>query len=183
MLLLDEPFTSYDAYLRWAATRPAEEQYEVVDGVPVMTPSPGGHHQLVLARLARRIADALPDGYDVLPAPWDWVLQEGTLLRVRQPDLVVVRREQVERSLRGVPLLAVEVLSPSSFERDAVRKREEYAQAGLKHYWLVDPDTPQVAVFRRTSETLDVVAHVAGDGQLSVTEPFDIQLRPSDLIA
>lgn len=54
MQILAEPFTSLQDYLAWAAQRPEEEQYEVVDGQPVMSPSPAGLHQLVLARLGAK---------------------------------------------------------------------------------------------------------------------------------
>lgn len=49
-------------------------------------------------------------------------------LLVRQPDLVVITHEQADwPRLESPPLLAVEVLSPASVERDVVTRRAEYA--------------------------------------------------------
>ena len=85
-----------------------------------------------------------------MPAPWDWVLWELPTLSVREPDLLVVTHEQaMDDRLLVPPLLAVEDLSPTSFERDAVTKRRDYARAGLEHYWVLDPDTPAVVAYRR----------------------------------
>jgi Uma2 family endonuclease len=39
-------------------------------------------------------------------------------------------------------LLAVEILSPSSRRTDRVMKADEYAEADILHYWIVDPDPP-----------------------------------------
>jgi Uma2 family endonuclease len=95
---------------------------------------------------------------------------------------VVVSHEQaVGDRLTTPPLLAVELLSPTSIERDTIAKRSDYARAGLDHYWVVDPALPQIAVFRRTGEQLELVTHAAGNAELSITEPLAIRLRPTDL--
>jgi Uma2 family endonuclease len=67
-----------------------------------------------------------------------------------EPDLGFVRTERLS-SLRkgyveGPPDLAVEVVSPDSVERDYQRKREVYEAAGVREYWIIDPDEKR-AVF------------------------------------
>src|SRR5437667_10409389 len=47
----------------------------------------------------------------------------------------------------GVPTLVVEIVSEEDEERDTVTKRKEYARAGIRHYWILDPQ-------RRTALTL-----------------------------
>ncbi len=49
----------------------------------------------------------------------------------------------------GRPTLAVEIVSPDDEERDTVIKRREYAQAGIPHYWILDPQ-------QRTAVTLEL---------------------------
>lgn len=51
----------------------------------------------------------------------------------------------------GLPTLVVEVLSPEDERRDLVTKREEYATAGIAHYWILDPE-------RLTALTLELRA-------------------------
>ena len=46
----------------------------------------------------------------------------------------------VRRGIEGPPDLLIEVLSPSNRAHDQVRKRELYARAGVREYWIVDPE-------------------------------------------
>ena len=84
----------------------------------------------------------------ILRAPFAMRLPE--IARVREPDLLFVRRErlgQIHRTfLDGVADLVVEIVSPESFSRDRGEKFVEYESAGVKEYWLIDPDR-QVAEF------------------------------------
>jgi Uma2 family endonuclease len=71
----------------------------------------------------------------------------------RRPDFCYYSTADVSRvDLRtnrvlGVPTLVVEVLSEEDEERDTITKRKEYADAGIEHYWILDPQ-------RRTALTL-----------------------------
>ena len=57
-----------------------------------------------------------------------------------QPDILVAPRAQfTERDLPAPPLLAVEVLSPSTRRVDLLLKRDRYEEAGIASYWIVDP--------------------------------------------
>lgn len=159
-----------------------EVRIEVVEGVPVMSPDPTVRHQRASARLFRLLDDAAPPAWVSL-GPVDWMISEVPLT-MREPDVVVVPRRLVEEDatrLIEAPLLAVEVLSPGSYERDLVTKRRQYAAAGLRHYWVVGPDVPEVIVFRSRGGELVEVARAAGDDELHLTEPFQISVRPSDL--
>jgi Uma2 family endonuclease len=132
----------------------------------------------------RLLDAAVPDGCEVLFAPFDWVLWEGADLEVRQPDAIVTRsiEDDTIRGLHHPPLLAVEVLSPTSNERDLVTKRRSYARAGLEHYWVIDPETPQVGIFRREGDELVLVQHATGATRLTVTEPLHAGFAPTDLL-
>src|SRR3954469_8788645 len=87
-------------------------RYELVDGTLVVTPAPSPRHQIVLARLHRLLADACPADLLVLFAPLDVTLDDSTVL---QPDLLVSSAADfTDRDLPVAPLLALEVLSPST---------------------------------------------------------------------
>lgn len=182
MQIFAEPFTTYGCYAAWTKQRPHDELCDVVDGQPVVSPPPGLSHQRAVSRLLRMVIDACPDDHEVLPSPIDWLIWERPSLQVRQPDIVVVRRGLTTSALTEPPLLAIEILSPSSFERDTVTKRREYAQAGLPHYWIIDPDTPQVAIYRLQSAALDMASHATGETPIQVAEPFTMTFKPSDLL-
>ena len=53
----------------------------------------------------------------------------------------------MEAVARGVPDLAVEVLSPSRSERDRIVKKQLFARCGVPEYWIVDPPARSVEVF------------------------------------
>ena len=69
---------------------------------------------------------------------------------VVQPDLLFVSNERAhiitDENVQGAPDLVVEILSPSTAERDKTFKRSLYAKHGVKEYWLVDTDAETVTV-------------------------------------
>ena len=126
---------------------------------------------------------AAPPGWVSL-GPVDWMISEVPLT-IREPDVVVVPYRLVQEDAKRLveaPLLAVEILSPGSYERDLITKRRQYAAAGLRHYWVVGPDVPEVVVFGRRGDDLVEEARAVGDEELHLHEPFEMVVRPSDLL-
>ena len=79
------------------------------------------------------------------------------------------------------PVLAVEILSPTSRRNDLVRKPEILAQFGVEHYWVIDPVNPSLRVFRLTGD-IDDSGSVFGAEDLFETEAhFPVSFRPVDL--
>ncbi len=66
-----------------------------------------------------------------------------------QPDVLIIcdlsklRRERVY----GAPELVVEVLSPSTSRKDRLLKLTKYKKAGVREYWIIDPDRKRVFVY------------------------------------
>ncbi len=71
--------------------------------------------------------------------PIDVILSPYSVL---QPDIALVRKSRggllTHRGIEGPPDLVVEILSPSSAERDRGRKMQIYAHYGVPEYWIVD---------------------------------------------
>jgi Uma2 family endonuclease len=112
-------------------------RYELVDGTLIVSPSPRWRHQRVLRGLFRVLDAACPPELELLFAPFDVVLADDTVL---VPDLLVAPRAQfTDRELPGAPLLAVEVLSPSTRAVDLTLKRQVLQEAGVPAYWLLEP--------------------------------------------
>ena len=126
----------------WALPDEPGKRYETVDGELLVTPSPRTLHQIVLGEIHAEMHAFLRDkpGLMVLMAPSDVVLDEFTLV---QPDLYVMQRTDDWRTRKTVdqptPLLAVEVLSPSTSRQDRFVKRQRYQRDGIE-CWLVDID-------------------------------------------
>jgi Uma2 family endonuclease len=117
-------------------------RWELVQGEFVMTPAPSPRHQRVSRKLQYELMTQLekPGFAEVIDAPIDVVLDE---LNVVQPDLAIVasaRRSIItERAVEGPPDILVEILSPSSVDRDRHLKHTLYARFGVREYWIVDP--------------------------------------------
>lgn len=84
----------------------------------------------------------------VLGAPFQ--MKTGPELPGRDPDIFFIAREHADRigeQVFGVPDLIVEVTSPSTARLDRLEKFYEYARAGVREYWIVDPDGRTVEVY------------------------------------
>ena len=154
-------------------------RYELIDGTLVVTPAPSVRHQRALARLYALLSARCPEELEVLFAPLDVALQDDTVM---QPDLLVARRADfTSRDLPVAPLLAVEVLSPSTRRVDLTLKRARFEAAGCTSFWAVDPDEPALTVWELQDGRYVEVAHAEDGGQVALTVPFPVTLRPTDL--
>ena len=131
-------------------------RHELLDGLHVVTPAPELTHQIVLGAFWRALESQ--DDLVLLTSPADVMLSPRTLV---QPDLFVVRKRPGQILKRwselGVPVLAIEFLSPSTAARDRGAKRRIYQQAGVAEYWIVDLDARLVERWRPNDERPEIV--------------------------
>jgi Uma2 family endonuclease len=150
---------------------------ELVDGQPVFMSSPTGRHQHLVFQIGLALEAHRPNGLIILPAPMDWVLWEVPTATVRQPDLMILPAEAAfDVRITRAPLLAVEVISPDSQERDLVAKRRDYARAGCPHYWLAHPIRRELVALTLHDDRYIEVGRLEGEGQLTLADPFPITL-------
>jgi len=164
---------------------------ELAEGLLVLSPSGVWRHNRAGNELWRTVEAQLPADLtsttdidvDLQLAPVD---APGT---VRRPDVVVVRREAVERIDRegGIlrasdVVLAVEVLSSGSRRLDRVLKRSEYADAGIPHYWIVDLDEPVSLIACHLAGEFGYVDGGAVTGAFRTTEPFAVEIDLHGLV-
>lgn len=155
-------------------------RYELIDGALIVTPAPGTRHQTVVGGLHLLLHAACPPDLKVLLAPFDVALTEQTVV---QPDVLVTRRSDLtERDLPRAPLLAVEVLSPSTRHIDLTLKKATYETAGCPSYWVVDPLVPALTAWDLHDGRYVEAAHVAGAEAYDATAPFAVRVVPNDLI-
>ena len=154
-------------------------RYELIDGSLIVTPAPSYRHQDVVAHLHLLLANYCPAHLKVLFAPFDVVLSDDTVL---QPDLLVAaKRDFSVRDLPTPPLLAVEVLSPSTARIDQTLKRSRLEAAGCPSYWVVDPEQPAITVWELVDGAYVEQAHVTAGQSRTVSSPFEVTLTPSSL--
>jgi len=157
-------------------------RYELVDGELLVTPSPNKAHQRAVTNLTALLVRAAPTTMETLVGPVDWYVRPTTAF---VPDLVVVRRDARADPQRVLdpPVLAVEVLSPSTRHRDVGLKLRAYEDAGLGWYWVVDPLEPRLTVHRLVDGRFVEQATVTGDERYAADEPFGVEVTPAALVS
>jgi Uma2 family endonuclease len=153
-------------------------RYELIDGVLVVTPSPGIPHQWAQAELFGLLREHCPPDLKVLMAPLD-VLSPDTAV---QPDILVARRSDLTGTYLTVPpLLAVEVLSPSTRAHDLNVKFIRYQRYGVPSYWAVDPEQLTLVAWELRDGRYVEVADVGPDDSWAATRPFPVTVHPGRL--
>lgn len=140
---------------------PDEKRVELIDGVFYDMPSPTSIHQLIdgfihtklLEHVAKNKGECLP-----IIAPIDVQLDCDDKTMV-QPDIVILcdRNKVIRRGVYGVPDLALEILSKSTRKKDMVIKLNKYMAAGVKEYWMVDPEQKRVFVYNFAEENYPTI--------------------------
>jgi Uma2 family endonuclease len=142
----DEHYT-YADYLTWGD----EVRYELIDGEAYAMTAPLEIHQFILGELHGLLWNFLKGkSCQVFVAPYDVRLNPDTDDdTVVQPDLVVIcdKTKRDGKACLGAPDLVIEIVSPSTAQMDRFVKYHKYLQAGVKEYWIVDPESRTVSVF------------------------------------
>lgn len=155
-------------------------RYELIDGSLIVSPGPALPHQDVVGNLHLLLRAACPPQLKVVLAPFAVALADDTEV---QPDLLVAPRDQFTvKELPGPPLLAVEVLSPSTRRVDLLLKRDRLQAAGVASYWLVDPDEPSLLALDLRDGSYVEVARVSGDEACELSAPFPVRIVPTELL-
>ena len=157
-------------------------RYELIDGMLHVSPCPVPRHQVVLGELFVRLHAACPADLLVMFAPMD--VQPDRLTSL-QPDVLVARPADFgPKNLPAAPLLAAEVLSPSTRLYDLNTKRFAYEKIGVASYWIVDPNPPgALTVFELDDEgRYRQVAHVEGDEEFLANRPFPVTIVSARLL-
>ena len=128
-----------------------ENRYELIDGELYMAPAPTWEHQESIGNLYSLLRDFVrANGLGrVVASPIDVYLSDEDVF---QPDIVFVSVERLDiihsSGVHGAPDLVIEMLSPSTEQRDLNVKRDRYAMFDVKEYWLADPIARTIAVLR-----------------------------------
>ena len=169
-VLRDEDGYSYRDLLSWGEQPP---RAELVNGTVRLFAMPSLAHQCISKALMVQLDQYLRGKPCRAFPPIDVRLFERTGDRltevdtVVQPDISVIcdASKLDKRGCRGAPDMVVEILSPSTKRYDLTVKLRLYERAGVREYWVVDPETRTVQVFR-----LDGGAYRGGVVYMETTE-------------
>jgi len=139
------PATAVDIY----RMLPEGTRCEVIFNELSMLPSPSREHQSILIKLTAVLFQFLSENPigTLMTAPFDVYFEN--LQSVVQPDLFVVLNNDKERikknGVYGVPSLIIEIISTNR-AYDTQKKRLLYEQAGVKEYFMIDPDNKKTTL-------------------------------------
>lgn len=169
-VLPDDKRCTYADYLTWDD----DKRWELIDGIPYAMSAPAWEHQSISMDFSRQLSAFLyGKPCKVFHAPFDVRLKfDTTDDTVVQPDLVVIcdRSKIGGTGCMGAPDLVIEILSPSTTRHDRLLKFNAYRHAGVREYWIVDPD----------SKTLSV--HVLKDGEYVARAYADTDSVPVEVL-
>lgn len=129
---------------------------EWVDGEIITMPGASFEHQ-TLSDFLLKVVSFYVESNDlglVISSPFAMKLEKQR--RGREPDILFVSKERKhlfkKTYLDGAADLAIEIISPESVGRDRGEKFVEYEAAGIREYWLIDPERRQVEFYRLNSD-------------------------------
>ena len=130
---------------------PDERRVELIDGFFYDMSAPAVIHQKILGELHllfRECTDTHEGECEVYLSPCDVRLDMDNKTMV-QPDLLVICKayDLGAKRFEGALDLVLEILSPSTRSKDMLLKLYKYQNAGVKEYWIVDPDHETVLVY------------------------------------
>jgi Uma2 family endonuclease len=145
-------------------------RYQLIQGDLYMAPAPNRFHQEISRNLQYELHSYLkrnPIG-KLFNAPFDLYLDE---INVFQPDLIIVLNERLgiltEAGAEGAPELVIEILSPKTRRLDLVNKKQEYARAGVKELWIIDPEPRTIMIHQFDSSGIEKIRKIDEETALS----------------
>ena len=161
---------------------------ELVEGRVVTSPGSGRRHDVAVCLLAGQLERQLPRGLafvvrndlDLRLAP------DGEPGFARRPDLLIVGRAALARGDGLVRadevLIVVEIVAPDSKRTDYQVKHDEYADAGIPHYWIVDTAEPVSLVACHRGGASGYVDAPAVTGTFTTDVPFPVVIDLTALL-
>lgn len=176
----DNTYTIDDIY-----SLPDNERAELIDGqLYAMTP-PGRIHQKLIMQISATVHNYIQSNNgscEVYPAPFAVFLNSDSKTYV-EPDISVIcdSNKLNDNGCNGAPDWIIEIVSPSSKRMDYFIKLFKYRTAGVKEYWIIDPEKKQVTVydFSHNDENSDIYSF---DDTIKVNLYNNLSIRINDFI-
>ena len=175
VLKKEEIYTIDDIY-----ALPDGERAELIDGKIYYMAPPSWSHQRISRKLHQTIANYIDSNNgkcEALAAPFAVFLNEDDINYV-EPDISVIcdQTKLDEKGCHGAPDWVIEIVSPSSKSRDYMTKLFKYRTAGVREYWIVDPDKHMTMVYEFEKDTVEQY-DFGEDVPVGIYEGFTIKIE------
>ncbi|MCC6358543.1 MAG: Uma2 family endonuclease [Phycisphaerales bacterium] len=163
-----------DQFLGLPETR---EQYELVDGVTIVSPSATWGRQRIASEVLfqlRQFLESTPIGEAV--GDVDVRLRDDLVLRPVVVFLSSAKAARVASYIAEPPDLVVEIVSPGAAQRDLHDKKHDYETAGVAEYWVIDPEAGEMHFFALESGRFVALRSVGDKLSSRAVQGFDLRL-------
>lgn len=159
---------SYADYLLWKF----QERVELFKGkILKMSPAPSTRHQKISRNLTIDLGRIFrKQKCQLFSAPFDVRIprqskKDKEIFTVVQPDLCIICDENKldERGCIGAPDLVIEILSQGNSKREMNDKFDLYEEAGVREYWIIDPNQESVVINLLENEKYTIKKAVIDD--------------------
>ena len=138
---------------------PDGERAELIDGEIYYMAPPSRTHQRISGKLYQIIAnyiDSKGGKCEIYAAPFAVFLNDDDI-NYLEPDISVIcdQSKLDDKGCHGAPDWVIEIVSPSSKPRDYMTKLFKYRTAGVREYWIVDPDKQMTTVYGFEKDTVE----------------------------
>ena len=149
----DELYNINDIY-----SLPDGKRAELIDGHIYYMSPPNRRHQRIAVELCTMINNYIKRNSglcEVNIAPFAVFLNEDDKNYV-EPDISVVcdKSKLTDKGCNGAPDWIIEIVSPSSRQMDYYKKLFKYRTAGVREYWVVDPDKNMITVYNFEKDSM-----------------------------
>lgn len=167
---------------------PENVRAELINGRIIYNQAaPSRIHQTLLGELYTSIKNfiqAKNGSCRVYPAPFAVKLHENKNTIV-EPDISIIcdKDKLTDRGCTGAPDWIIEIVSPSNSSHDYITKLNLYWDAGVREYWIVNPDTREISVYNFDGREKVKMHTYTFDSEIKVGiyEDFTIDFRKIDL--
>ena len=140
---------------------PEDRRAELIDGIIYDMSSPTSVHQLIGAEIWEQLKSYIRNSKGKcvpMLAPLDVQLDCDDRTMVQPDVLVVCDRERIHMNcVYGAPDFIVEIMSKTTRKKDSILKLNKYMNAGVREYWMVDPESRKVVVYDFAHEEYPVI--------------------------
>jgi len=163
---------------------PEDTRAELINGQLYALAAPSYTHQHLIMEISATIRDYIRKNAghcEVIPAPFAINLNADDETYV-EPDITVVcdKSNITNREYKGAPDFIAEIVSPSSRKMDYSTKNALYSNAGVREYWIVDPEKERTTVYRYEEDAAPIIIPFSQSIQVGIYK--DLNITIADLL-
>lgn len=151
---------------------PQEHRVELIDGVIYDMSSPLFVHQIIAGEIFAQVREYIEKNKgECVPAiaPVDVQLDCDKKTMVQPDVLIVCDPEKIRRfGVFGAPDFVLEVISASTRKKDLTLKLSKYIEAGVREYWIIDPEKKLLLTYDFTEEGMPCIYPLEGEVGLAI---------------